>query len=468
MDSVMKIPVLLAFLSVVFFSFGQNVTFDFVAKDTTEQYVPLQYIVVENVTKGWRDTLLWPETTIVLEDHTGLQDHASNGGLSLSQNVPNPFYSTTAVNMSLPEDGSVIAELTDINGKSLAVRKFDGMHAGLHALRISVSKDGVYLLKVVQDGLCSTVKMVGRGGARNNIEYFGCLNQNAKSGGNNSGGNNSKDGIHQFEIGDMMTFTGYAQINGQICTSMVVSQQALSSQVITLYFPAVMGGAAAVSCPNEPIVIDIDGNIYNTVLIGQQCWMKENLRVTRYSDGTFIPTGGLDDTIAHRYFPNNNSSIVATYGYIYNWAAATGVGSYGDSVPDHVQGICPSGWHLPDDSEWYGLVDFLKTQDEYWCDSNSNNVAKSLASTIGWAQSIGNCNVGTNPSANNATGFSAFPAGRMYYTLYQSFTGNASFWSATEDINDSAHFFTLGYTSPSVTKYNAHKSEGNSVRCLRD
>jgi uncharacterized protein (TIGR02145 family) len=101
-------------------------------------------------------------------------------------------------------------------------------------------------------------------------------------------------------------------------------------------------------------VLDIDNNTYNTVLIGAQCWTKENLRVTKYNDGTNIPeitsTGTWNTTIVTgaRTVYNDLPANLTTYGYLYNWYA----------VAD-ARKICPDGWHVPSDGEWTSLILFL-------------------------------------------------------------------------------------------------------------
>jgi len=113
-------------------------------------------------------------------------------------------------------------------------------------------------------------------------------------------------------------------------------------------------------CPSIHLVKDIDGNTYNTVQIGTQCWTKENLRVSKYKDGTLIPfdeSGGttgdsLNETWSRiadaRAVYGNNSQNITTYGYLYNWYSV-----------ENPKGICPSGWHVPSGLEWSELIKFL-------------------------------------------------------------------------------------------------------------
>ncbi|MBP5650378.1 MAG: fibrobacter succinogenes major paralogous domain-containing protein [Bacteroidales bacterium] len=223
-------------------------------------------------------------------------------------------------------------------------------------------------------------------------------------------------------------------------------------------------------CPGAATVTDIDNNTYNTVKIGNQCWMKENLRTTRYANGVNIPMGSTDswtDTDPYRYVPDNNSSNVSTYGYLYNWPAVMHGASSSSANPSGVQGICPNGWHVPSDSEWTQLTNYVGSQTQYQCNNSSNYIAKALASTTGWNSDTYTCAVGNNPGTNNATGFSALPAGNYCYGNCYNFGGYAKFWSATESYGN-AYTRTLYYTSAGVEGYSSDEFYGFSVRCLRD
>ena len=221
-------------------------------------------------------------------------------------------------------------------------------------------------------------------------------------------------------------------------------------------------------CPGAATVTDIDNNTYNTVHIGSQCWMKENLRTTRYSDGTGIALGSSSSTTTpYRYYPNNASSNVSTYGYLYNWSAVMHGASSSSATPSGVQGICPNGWHVPSDAEWTQLVNYVGSQSQYQCNGSNTKIAKALASTTGWSSSTETCTVGNNPSSNNATGFSAFPVG-YYYGYYGSFGNDAGFWSSTEDGSNRAWRRYLGYDDANVSRNGNNKGNGFSVRCVRD
>jgi uncharacterized protein (TIGR02145 family) len=226
-------------------------------------------------------------------------------------------------------------------------------------------------------------------------------------------------------------------------------------------------------CPDVATVTDYDNNTYNTVQIGDQCWMKENLRTTHYSNGTSIALGSSTSTsTAYRYYPNNNSSNVDTYGYLYNWKAVMGSSTTSSANPSGVRGICPIGWHVPSDSEWTQLTNYVGSQPQYQCNNSSENIASALASTWGWMSSTETCAVGNTNTNNNATGFSAPPAGRRYYNGYTSFGYLANFWSATESTEYSAwnaYSRLLYYNDANITSTNtSEKYYGFSVRCVKD
>ena len=222
-------------------------------------------------------------------------------------------------------------------------------------------------------------------------------------------------------------------------------------------------------CTAAATVTDVDGNTYNTVQIGNQCWMKENLRTTHYASSIEIPLGSSathHDYSAQRYYPNDNAELVGTYGYLYNWAAVMNGASSSTANPSGVQGICPNGWHVPSDSEWTQLTDYVSIHSAYLCNNDMSNLGKALAAATGWNSYTTTCAIGNNPSTNNSTGFSALPAG---LSLSTNFGNVADFWSATEE-TDNLHacIRILRYNQGNVTKYTYYKHYGFSVRCVRD
>lgn len=201
-------------------------------------------------------------------------------------------------------------------------------------------------------------------------------------------------------------------------------------------------------------VTDIDGNIYNSVTVGSQCWMKENLRVTRYRDGSTIPldeSGGVAGnstgeawsahTTGARTIYANTSDNLPTYGYIYNWHAAA-----------DTRGLCPSGWHLPTDNEWATLVTGLGT--------NPGGKLRSTGTSL-W--------LSPNTGATNESGFSALPGGiRSDRGDFGGIRTIANFWTGSRtDGRGALGRFTISGVAEVNSDYHGERS-GLSVRCVKN
>ncbi len=249
-------------------------------------------------------------------------------------------------------------------------------------------------------------------------------------------------------------------------------------------------------CPNTPTVTDHEGNVYNTVQIGTQCWTKENLRTTTSpSTGTYlIPPAGTTYTYTGkqaRWYDNDSASYAPqNYGLLYNWNAAVDTFNtdYGETsvqptlqeaavfcyFTGHRRGICPQGWHVPSDAEWTTLTNYLNGLEEYRSGGFDGYIAKALASTNGWKSSDSPYTVGNNPSGNNASGFTAVPAGNFVeFSFNGSMGGVAYFWSSTQVNNKNACSRILNSLTTTVDReasnyVTGNERAGNSVRCLRD
>ncbi|HRR04010.1 MAG TPA: FISUMP domain-containing protein, partial [Bacteroidales bacterium] len=220
--------------------------------------------------------------------------------------------------------------------------------------------------------------------------------------------------------------------------------------------------------PNCGTVTDRDGNVYKTVIIGSQCWMRENLRTTKYADGTAILLGtSTNSSTPYRYYPNNNSSNVSTYGYLYNLAAALYNEECSSNNPSGVQGICPDGWHLPSSLEWWDLRDTLQLEPSHHCNDDDQNLAKALASSSGWNSHDGTCTVGNDLTANNSTGFSSVPAG-FYNSGYFNFGEHSYMWTTTGNKNVYSIRYTIKYNEAVLGFDSDQAHKAYSVRCVRD
>jgi uncharacterized protein (TIGR02145 family) len=221
--------------------------------------------------------------------------------------------------------------------------------------------------------------------------------------------------------------------------------------------------------PCGTTISDIDGNSYNTVLIGAQCWTKENLRVRRYNNGTsilFDATGGPGGSSttwqnltigAHTIYAHDSTTTPSNrtkYGYLYNWYAAKGIYTTGNIPSTDTLNICPSGWHVPTDAEWTTLT----------TDLGGVSVAGGKMKSVGTAYWNS-----PNTDATNSSGFSALPGGgRGSDGSFNYISYFALFWSATENDGFNAWIRNLFDSSGDVSRGVIGKSVGASVRCLRD
>jgi uncharacterized protein (TIGR02145 family) len=192
-------------------------------------------------------------------------------------------------------------------------------------------------------------------------------------------------------------------------------------------------------------VTDIDGNVYNTVTIGAQVWMKENLHVTKYRNGEAIPTTTADiaaeATPKYQWAYGGDINNAAVYGRLYTWYAAT------DS-----RGLCPTGWHVPTNAEWTTLTDYLGT--------DPGGKMKE-AGTAHWTT--------PNTGADNSSGFTALPGGyRTYNGAFNGIGGSGLWWSATEYSATIARYRGLYYDYTDAYRLLNNKYYGFSVRCARD
>ena len=152
-------------------------------------------------------------------------------------------------------------------------------------------------------------------------------------------------------------------------------------------------------------VKDVEGNVYKTVQIGGQLWMAENLNTAHYNNGEeILTTERIDNESTPRYqwTYDDSQKNAATYGRLYTWYAVT------DS-----RGVCPIGWHLPDNAEWTTLKDYL-INNGYGYGGDGDDIAKSMAATKLWNTDPTAGNVGNDLASNNSSGFTALPGGNRY------------------------------------------------------
>ena len=261
----------------------------------------------------------------------------------------------------------------------------------------------------------------------------------------------------------------YIQNNGYLLNCVVAKNHANNGPGVagtdgTLTNNTITANVAVANCGT---VTDEDGNVYKTIMIGTQCWMAENLRTTRPTDGPLIPKESSSvyaSSEPRRIDPMGGESKLYTQGYLYNFAAVVNgdPSNTSTSNPSGLQGICPIGWHIPSPAEWTQLTDFVMSQIPYQCSSNGQSyIAKALCATTDWHTSTNSCAVGNNQITNNASGFNAYENMNIRTGSY-SYDYGTQFWSSTYTA------IRILYSGSTFSVINAGSTGYNSVRCLRD
>jgi uncharacterized protein (TIGR02145 family) len=210
------------------------------------------------------------------------------------------------------------------------------------------------------------------------------------------------------------------------------------------------GYGDTISFTTLQFVTDIDGNEYNSVVIGTQEWLSENLKVTRYRNGDLIGTTNpftLDisgeSTPKYQWAKDGSENEVITYGRLYTWYAVM------DS-----RCICSDGWHIPSDTEWIALIDYLGGE------MVAGGKLKETG-TVHW--------ISPNYGATNESGFTALPGGyRDYSGSFRDDKYQGYWWSSS--VYNSLSAWGLGLDYSIINAYWGYyeKVDGFYVRCIRD
>lgn len=413
---------------------AQTYLIDFTASGTSGT---LDSIYVENLTQGSSITLSADDTLKLIGSAAIESTSADHSSITV---FPNPINDNAVFEFfsETPLQASIV--VYDVIGKTI-LNQFTEIKAGKNTFQLSGFRTGHYQLVVKGAGL------------RKSAAFVSLYNSNAQPQIHSTGDiinpsivvtKSARDIIQlPFNNGDQFIYIGYSGNYSEH-----IYEVPTSTKTVNFAFSSASCGGSFTDTR--------DNTSYSSVRIGKQCWMKENLK---YLPEVVGPTTG-STTIPYFYvYAYNGTSITEaqasqnyqTYGVLYNWPAAMNGDESSTLNPSQVQGICPSGWHLPSGLQWAELTEFL---------GGDNVAAVTLKATTHWA----------TPNTNtNQSGFSALPGGIKYYDgAFYLLTVGGDWWTSTEENENLAVDRNMNYDSDVVAIGNFSKSIGASVRCVKN
>jgi len=339
---------------------------------------------VENITKGTSVSLTGTDVLHLMKTITGIESMGQNSVKKLTF-TPNPMSGNSVMQFDLPRSGLTNISFHDLSGKNVLSRE-DNLHDGRHRYDIAGLDPGLYVVTISGGGYSFSGRLlnIGSNGGSASITYNNSKIINDKS---SASKGNCEEIMMQYDTGDILKFTA---ASGDYTT--VFTYVPNASSTITFNFTR---------------CTDFEGNNYSVVQIGTQTWMAENLKSTKFNDGTVIPnvTGDFDwmilSTPSYSWY-NHNITNKNIYGALYN------------SFTVHTGKLCPIGWHVPTDAEWTALINFVGGEDV------AGRKLKETG-TVHWR----------NPNtATNDFGFTGLPGGaREYDGVFQTQTlGTVGYW----------------------------------------
>jgi len=363
-------------------------------------------------------------------------------GISSMQNMkgsifPNPCNGSATLQFSTSVDDDATIQIVNSSGQ-LVMEKKQSLSAGAHSFVVKFPSPGIYIVLARTSNQVLSFKEVSNmaGIQEASLSYLGGSQRSLET---TTLKSTTAGKTLNYSTGNNIMYTLFSGKNKR-----VIVEQPSKSQTIDVAFYA---------------CADRDGRNYKTVTIGTQTWMAENLAYLP----SITPIETYSDTVSCYYVYDYKGTSIsdakatanyATYGALYNWPAALAV--------------CPEGWHLPSDTEWTTLSDYL-TNNGYGFEGRADYITKSLASSSGWSSSSTTGTPGNDSGSNNSTGFSGLPGGFYgfgYGFLNASYGGN--WWSSNACDEGCAWRHSLCYGDYWLFRFNEGRGSGLSVRCVRD
>ncbi len=379
----------------------------------------LKSVKVQNLNKG-TEVVLTANQTLLLSSSTNLTEN--DFSRTNVKAFPNPFVDKTTIEFSSPNNGSVKISIFDLNGR-IIIEKSEFIKDGFNQFEISGIRSGIYFCMVIMDNYEYGTQIISHNNTTVNPE-INFVNRIEPL--KNTFSKSKVATIHMYySEGDLLLATAYTNEEAAVKTFVPTHNQNIEFEMY--------------SCT------DADGNQYKTVEIGNQVWMAENLRTTKFNDGSEL-TLEIDNwssvcAPAYCWFNHDPQTYGEKYGALYNFYAV-----------NHEKNICPNGWHVPTDEDFSELYISLG--------SNVGGKLKEQGHQNWQSSNI----VGTNKS-----GFTALPSG------YRGGLGgfldeklNTYFWTSTPSVNGKAWIRSLSYEHNNLNKTYSSIQNGFSVRCLKD
>jgi uncharacterized protein (TIGR02145 family) len=424
---------------------GQRSSLDltFTANDSAA-YAGLDSIRVMNRSCGGDTILYWPDTVLSLYYVSIPRISGEDDLFRVYQNYPNPVDGPTTISMFIPEKNRVRMMVSDPAGRVI-LQAEQTLDRGIQSFRFTPGAEELFFFTAQWGEQIRSIKMIrifsGSTG-KASLQYLG------------GGGRpvpKTADAILQFcfSPGDTLLCIGYS---GSLESGLLHAPE--TSETYTFQF------ASGIPCPGTPTVT-YEGQVYNTIQVFSQCWLKENLNTGTMVSGTQNQT---NNAIIEKYCHSNQPDSCTKYGGLYQW----------DEMMQYVtqqgsQGICPPGWHLPTDDEWKVLEGAVDSQygigHSYWDNAGLRgfDAGKNLKTTGGW---------NNNGNGTDLFGFSALPASYRLTDGTFEVTGiEAVWWTSTPFIPDFAWYRNIHHFSTKTGRFAdswSFKEYGFSVRCTQD
>ncbi|MCX6272513.1 MAG: hypothetical protein NTU44_15110, partial [Bacteroidetes bacterium] len=423
-----KIIVGLMFLLSSLLTYAQVIQLKFTAL-YNGNHVNLDSVRITDLEQPGDTMLYWPDTVLVL-GYVGISPIVSGktGDFSLHLISANPVENQAIVDVFIPSEGMVALSIFDVAGRMLQ-RNSCNLKRGNHLFSYSPERQGVFIVSATWQSSVSSVKIIYSGRIRGNNEL------NYAGEGKDLTVKTPKILLpFAYDLGDSLRLTAW--FNGMFST-ILTAPQANTSYTFPFYLNS--------QCPGiQPF--NYGSQVYHAIQIGTQCWIKENLNI-----GSMIPGSEeqLNNQIIEKYCIDNDTANCTIYGGLYQWDEMMQYIS-----PPIVQGICPPGFHVPAFEEWETLINYL----------GGGAIAGGKMKETGLTHWLT-----PNTGATNLSGFTALGAGGQYpgnYFIY--YKDLALFWSSSETIAASSPEFILNHDNTEIYATDMYKTNGRSVRCLKD